>query len=111
AVDRAVGVAFDVDDLAVADADELGAADGTVRADAGHFLRAGELESAGLLLGGPQVEAQAEQAAQGEAAAERGAKEVAAIEGSVRHDILPSRAVPNCSCCYSTAGRRRRPLE
>src|SRR5205807_10309630 len=41
AVDRAVGVALDVDDLAVADADELTAADRTVRADTGHLAGVG----------------------------------------------------------------------
>src|SRR5207248_8472331 len=68
AVDRAVGVALDVDDLAVADADQLRAADGAVGADAGHLAGVGELEAAGGALGGPQVEAEPEQAAQREAA-------------------------------------------
>src|SRR5262249_16808066 len=37
AADGALWVAFNVDDLVVADADDLAAADGAVRADAGHF--------------------------------------------------------------------------
>src|SRR5204863_10007180 len=45
ATDGAVRVAFDVDDGAVADGDKLAAADGAVRANAGHLAGVGELET------------------------------------------------------------------
>src|SRR5262249_26955058 len=77
--DGTFGVAFDVDDLGVADADELAAADRTVRADAGHLAGVGELESAGLALGRPQVEAQAQEAPQGEAAPGGLTQEITAV--------------------------------
>src|SRR5262249_50687709 len=85
-VDRAVGVALDIDDLAAAlvDADQLAAADGAVGADAGHFAGVAELEAARLGPGGAQVEAEAEQAAQGEAPADRGAKELTPVESVPR---------------------------
>src|SRR5262249_19109753 len=79
AVDRAIGVAFDIDNLAVADTDELAAADGAVRADAGHFVRMGKLETAAFELGGPQVEAQAQEITEGEAASGN-AQELPAIQ-------------------------------
>src|SRR5439155_14275611 len=68
AADGTLRIAFDVDDGVIAHTHQLGAADRTVRADAGHFLGIGDLETAKLNLDGPQIEPQAEQAAQGEAA-------------------------------------------
>src|SRR5262249_10527680 len=66
--DRAFRVALDVDDAAVADVDELAAADGAVGADTGHFADAVDLEVPRLRPCCAYVEAQAQQAAQGEAA-------------------------------------------
>src|SRR5262249_12195209 len=48
AVDRAVGVALDIDDLAVPHADQGRAADGAVGADARHIFGPGDLERAGV---------------------------------------------------------------
>src|SRR5262249_14973894 len=75
AVDGTIGIALDVDDRAVADRDELAATHGAVGADTGHLPG---LDNAGLLesrSGGVQVQAQAEPAAQGKAAADGRAQE------------------------------------
>src|SRR5262249_23939253 len=53
--DRALGIAFDVDDLAAANADKLPATDRTIGTDARHFLRIRDLERTHLGLGGPQI--------------------------------------------------------
>src|SRR5205807_10007084 len=74
-VDGAVGVALDVDDAALAGVHQLATADGTVRADAGHLAGAGDARLADLRLRRAQVESQAEQTAQGEAASGGGFEE------------------------------------
>src|SRR5205823_3219616 len=75
AVDGAFGVALDVDDALAADVDQLAAADGAVRADARHLADAGDFQVPRLRLGGTQIEAEAEQAAQREAAGGGGLQE------------------------------------
>src|SRR5262249_47231024 len=76
-VDRALRVALDVDDAAVADAHELAAADRTVGADARHLARVGDPQLSGFHLRGPQVEAEVAQPAQAKPAARRGPEETA----------------------------------
>src|SRR5262249_30244015 len=84
-VDRAFGVALYVDDLPVADGDELAAADGTVGADARDLADADDAAGPGLVVGGRQVEAEREQAAEGKAAARRGLEEVTPTDAAGGH--------------------------
>src|SRR5262249_28628882 len=101
AADGAFGVALDVDDPGVADADELSAADRAVGADAGHLAGVGEFESAGLALGGPQAEAQAQRAPQGEAAADRVTQEIPTVgRRSVGHG---STSLTTIRCPFATS--------
>src|SRR4029077_2503656 len=86
-VDRTVRIAFNIDDLLVAHADNLAAADGTVRADARHFPRLGNLEIAGARRRRPQIHAQAEHPAQREAAPRGSTQKIPSgeIVDAVRH--------------------------
>ena len=76
AADGAFRVALDVDDLACPDADELAAADGAVRTDAGHFFAVGDFQAADMRLRRSQVDAEAEQPAEREATRRRGPEEL-----------------------------------
>src|SRR5581483_5834677 len=76
-VDGTLRVALAVDNLAVAHADDLAAANGAVGADARHFVGVGDLERADLGLRRAQVSAEGKEAAGGEPAARGGTQEVA----------------------------------
>src|SRR5262249_45371027 len=87
-------ITFDIDDLAVADGDQLTAADGAIRADARDLFDRGNLEPPRLRLSGAQVRAQIQETAEGDAARRRSAKELAAAQtGGARHGWDPRRLV------------------
>src|SRR5262249_41240610 len=83
-IDGAVGVALDVDDAALAGVHQLAAADGTVRANAGHLAGSGDTRAPHLGLRPAEVHAETEETAEGEAAGSGGFEEFPTVEATLR---------------------------